>query len=116
MVVQETSNGLANTGPLMKALFAATPTETGGGISDGTYNSEPGEKVTIAAVGSAETIEITDFKNSNQFKFIELICNQKGLGFIIVTCKIKGRSSDTTTFVSTYFLFPSINSALKSRV
>ena len=99
MVVQTTANGLANSGPLMKAEFAAVPTETGGAISDGSYNYQQGEKVTLAAVTSSENLEITDFKSASPNACLITDCALvvTGTGTVFTWTDLKGQTLDATT-------------------
>lgn len=102
MTVQTNANGLANSGPLMKALFAAVPTETGGAISDGTYNYQQGEKVTIAAKASSEDLEITDFISAapNACLITDVTLVVTGTGTVFTWTDMKGLALDATTIAT----------------
>ena len=102
MTVQTNSNGLANSEPLQKALFAAIPTESGGAISDGTYNYQQGEKVTVAAKASSEDLEVTDFKSAapNACLITDVTLVVSGTGTVFTWTDMKGQTLEYVTIAT----------------
>lgn len=102
MTVQTNANGFANSGPLMKSLFAAVPTESGGAISDGTYNYQQGLPVTIAAKTSSEDLELTDFDSAapNACLITDVTLVVSGTGTVFTWTDMAGHTLEYVTIAT----------------